>query len=77
MNEEDLPEGWAKKTALASIRSFMNDAQALVELEEAGTFDFFDPERLSAHLEEAGFSLLRTVETFGRPPQGYIYVAGA
>ena len=77
IEKEDLPEGWDKKTALASIRSFMNDAQALVELEEAGTFDFFDPERLSSHLEEAGFSLLMTIETFGKPPQGYIYVAGA
>jgi CheY-like chemotaxis protein/ubiquinone/menaquinone biosynthesis C-methylase UbiE len=77
MEKKDLPEGWDKKTALASIRSFMNDAQALVELEEAGAFDFFDPERLSGHLEEAGFSLLKTIETFGKPPQGYIYVAGA
>jgi ubiquinone/menaquinone biosynthesis C-methylase UbiE/CheY-like chemotaxis protein len=76
MDQKDLPEGWEKKTALASIRSFMNDAQALVELEEAGTFDFFDPERLSDHLEEAGFALLQTIETFGKPPQGFIFVAG-
>ena len=75
-DEEALPEGWKKKTVLASIRSFMNDAQALVELEEAGTFDFFDPERLSGHLEEAGFTLLQRIETFGEPPQGYIFVAG-
>jgi ubiquinone/menaquinone biosynthesis C-methylase UbiE len=77
MEEEALPEGWKKKTVLASIRSFMNDAQALVELEEAGTFDFFDPERLSSHLEEAGFALLQRMESFGEPPQGYIFVAGA
>jgi ubiquinone/menaquinone biosynthesis C-methylase UbiE/CheY-like chemotaxis protein len=77
MEPSDLPDGWDKKRALASIRSFMNDAQALVDLEEAGTFDFFDPEILRGHLEEAGFSLLETIETFGQPPQGYIYVAGA
>jgi len=76
MPGDELPEGWDKKTALASIRSFMNDAQALTELEEAGTFDFFDPEELSGLLEEAGFSLLQTIETFGKPPQGYIFVAG-
>ena len=77
MDPAELPEGWDRKTALDSVRSFMNDAQALVELEEAGTFDFFDPDRLRGHLEEAGFSLLKTVETFGTPPQGYLYVAGA
>jgi ubiquinone/menaquinone biosynthesis C-methylase UbiE len=76
LKTEDLPEGWEKKTVLASIRSFMNDAQALVELGEAGTFDFFDPERLSNYLEEAGFTLLETIETFGDPPQGYIFTAG-
>jgi len=77
MDQADLPEGWDRKTALASVRSFMNDAQALVELEEAGTFDFFDPDRLCGYLEEAGLSLLKTVETFGTPPQGYLYIAGA
>jgi CheY-like chemotaxis protein/ubiquinone/menaquinone biosynthesis C-methylase UbiE len=76
MKPEDLPEGWEKKTVLASIRSFMNDAQALVELGEAGTFDFFDPEQLSGYLEEAGLTLLETIETFGDPPQGYIFTAG-
>jgi ubiquinone/menaquinone biosynthesis C-methylase UbiE/CheY-like chemotaxis protein len=76
MRPKDLPEGWEKKTVLASIRSFMNDAQALVELGEAGTFDFFDPEQLSAYLEEAGLTLLETIETFGDPPQGYIFTAG-
>ncbi len=76
MDEAELPKDWNKKTVLASVRSFMNDAQALVDLEEAGTFDFFDPTRLENHLEEAGFSLLQTIETFGVPPQGYIFVAG-
>jgi CheY-like chemotaxis protein/ubiquinone/menaquinone biosynthesis C-methylase UbiE len=76
MKSEDLPEGWEKKKVLASIRSFMNDAQALVELGEAGTFDFFDPEQLSGYLEEAGLTLLETIETFGDPPQGYIFTAG-
>jgi SAM-dependent methyltransferase len=76
MDQSELPTGWKKQAVLASVRSFMNDAQALVDLEEAGTFDFFDPVRLEDHLEEAGFSLLHTIETFGSPPQGYIFVAG-
>ncbi|MFC2158095.1 methyltransferase domain-containing protein, partial [Acidobacteriota bacterium] len=75
MPEESFPEGWDKQLVLASVRSFLNDAQALVELEEAGTFDFFDPEKLTELLEEAGFQYLQTIETFGDPAQGYVCVA--
>ncbi len=64
-----------KAVLIESIRSFLNDAQALVELEEAGTFDFFDPERLSILLEEAGWEILRSIPTFGDPPQGYVVIA--
>ncbi len=39
---------------LDSIRSFLNDAQALVELEEAGTFDFFDPDKLERAAGRSG-----------------------
>ncbi|MDD8025710.1 MAG: PilZ domain-containing protein [Acidobacteriota bacterium] len=73
--EADFPSDQPKAVLLASIRSFLNDAQALVELEEAGTFDFFDPERLAALLEEAGWESLRTFPSFGDPSQGYIVVA--
>lgn len=75
MPEESFIEGWDKKLVINSIRAFLNDAQALVELEEAGTFDFFDKDNLIALLEEAGFQLCRTINTFGDPPQGYICVA--
>ena len=64
-----------REVLLDSIRSFLNDAQALVELEEAGTFDFFDPEKLDRILEEAGWEPLRTIPSFGEPPQGYVVVA--
>jgi len=47
----------------------------LTELEEAGTFDFFDPEKLEALLDEAGWVSLRRIATYGDPPQGYIVVA--
>jgi len=59
MPENAFPKGWDKKLILSSIRSFLNDAQALVELEEAGTFDFFYPEKLNGLLEEAGFQPTR------------------
>jgi ubiquinone/menaquinone biosynthesis C-methylase UbiE len=75
MSEADFPADRPKSVLLESIRSFLNDAQALVELEEAGTFDFFDPERLTALLEEAGWEPLRTQPSFGNPPQGYLIVA--
>jgi len=75
MPAEALPPEWPKARLLDSLRSFLNDAQALTELEEAGAFDFFDPEKLDELLEEAGWEVLRTIQTFGNPPQGYIVVA--
>jgi ubiquinone/menaquinone biosynthesis C-methylase UbiE len=75
MPENALPPQWPKPRLLESLRSFLNDAQALVELEEAGTFDFFDPEKLSGMLEESGWDQIQSIPTFGTPPQGYIVVA--
>lgn len=73
--EEDFPPERPKAVILESIRSFLNDAQALVELEEAGTFDFFEPDKLTALLEEAGWECLGTRPSFGDPPQGYVVAA--
>lgn len=75
MPEETLPSKMPKSLLLDSLRSFLNDAQALAELEEAGTFDFFDSEKLEALLDEAGWICLRRIATYGDPPQGYIVVA--
>jgi ubiquinone/menaquinone biosynthesis C-methylase UbiE len=75
MPPEALPAKWPKPRLLDSIRSFLNDAQALVDLEEAGTFDFFDPEKLDDLLEEAGWERVKSIPSFGDPPQGYIVSA--
>ncbi|MBN1939103.1 MAG: PilZ domain-containing protein [Candidatus Aminicenantes bacterium] len=75
MPESAFPAPWPKARLLDSMRSFLNDAQALVDLEEAGTFDFFDPDKLAALLETSGFESVRTIPSFGNPPQGYIIVA--
>jgi ubiquinone/menaquinone biosynthesis C-methylase UbiE len=75
MAEEDFPADRPKGLLLESLRSFLNDAQALVELEEAGAFDFFDPERLAALLEEAGWEAEPPRPSFGHPSQGYLVVA--
>ncbi|MCK7527540.1 MAG: hypothetical protein MZV64_63005 [Ignavibacteriales bacterium] len=45
-----------------------------MDLEEAGTFDFFDPETLEALLEETGWEILRIAPSYGDPPQGYVFV---
>ena len=60
---------------LKSIRSFLNDAQALVELGEAGAFEFFEQARLQALLDDAGYDVISTVDSFGSPAQGYVCVA--
>ena len=75
MPEGALPSNWPKSRLLDSLRSFLNDAQALTELEEAGTFDFFDPEKLDRLLDEAGWVSLRKIPSYGDPPQGYVVVA--
>jgi len=75
MPEETLPSKMPKSLLLDSLRSFLNDAQALTELEEAGTFDFFDQEKLDALLDEAGWINLRRIPSYGDPPQGYVVVA--
>jgi ubiquinone/menaquinone biosynthesis C-methylase UbiE/dienelactone hydrolase len=75
MAEEDLPPQWSKRLLLKSMRSFLNDAQALVDLAEEGTFDFFDPEKLKAILDEAGWDCLGLIPTFGTPPQGFVAIA--
>ena len=75
MPAEALPPKWPKQLLLHSIRSFLNDAQALVDLEEAGTFDFFDHMKLEGLLDEAGWETVRFIPTFGDPPQGYVVEA--
>lgn len=75
MPDESLPSDMPKSLLLDSLRSFLNDVQELNELEEAGTFDFFDPEKLETLLDEAGWVTVRRIATYGDPPQGYIVVA--
>jgi SAM-dependent methyltransferase len=77
MPEAALPPDWPKARLLDSLRSFLNDAEALSDLEEAGTFDFFDPDKLDGLLEEAGWTSVASIPSFGTPPQGYIIVAKA
>ena len=75
MPAEDLPPERPKALLMESLRGFLNDAQELVDLEEAGTFDFFDPEKLETLLEETGWEISKVIPSYGAPPQGYVVVA--
>jgi ubiquinone/menaquinone biosynthesis C-methylase UbiE len=77
MPPEAMPPERPKTLLIESLRAFLNDAQELVDLEEAGTFDFFDPEKLEALLEETVWEILRVIPSYGTPPQGYVYVTKA
>jgi ubiquinone/menaquinone biosynthesis C-methylase UbiE/CheY-like chemotaxis protein len=77
MPEEALPPERPKALLMESLRAFLNEAQELVDLEEAGTFDFFDLEKLEGLLEDAGWDIDRVIPSYGDPPQGYVVVARA
>jgi SAM-dependent methyltransferase len=58
-----------------ALRSFMNDASRLLELEENETFRFYDAGELTALVEAAGFRDVRVDESFGDPPQAVVVSA--
>jgi ubiquinone/menaquinone biosynthesis C-methylase UbiE len=59
----------------AEIRSFLNDASRLLDLEEYGKFRFWDADELAALVSGAGLAVERTVASFGRPPQAVVVIA--
>jgi ubiquinone/menaquinone biosynthesis C-methylase UbiE len=66
-----LPEAGGKN--LPSLaRNFLNDAAKILELEEAGAFQLWDPDELSELVLRAGFSRIETQRAFGDPPQGVV-----
>ena len=56
-------------------RVFLNDAARLLQLEEAGRFQFWDGEELAAICERAGFEPLSYELAFGDPPQAVVVTA--
>jgi SAM-dependent methyltransferase len=54
---------------------FLNEASRLLDLEERGWFQFWDPKDLAALVRAAGFKKVRTVRTFGDPPQAVVSAA--
>jgi len=58
-----------------SLRSFLNDAARLLELEERGVFRFWDAPALERLVERAGFEVLQTQAAFGEPGQAIVLSA--
>jgi ubiquinone/menaquinone biosynthesis C-methylase UbiE/dienelactone hydrolase len=58
-----------------SARTFLNDAARLLDLEEQGAFQFWEPDELAALIRGAGFSNLEICSAFGVPPQAVMVVA--
>jgi ubiquinone/menaquinone biosynthesis C-methylase UbiE len=58
-----------------SARTFLNDAARLLDLEEEGTFHFWEEDELAALLRGAAFSNPSVRPVFGEPPHALMAVA--
>jgi ubiquinone/menaquinone biosynthesis C-methylase UbiE/pimeloyl-ACP methyl ester carboxylesterase len=58
-----------------AARRYLNRAARLLDLEERGTFRFFDPPELEKLLRGAGFTTQATIRSLGDPPQAVVLVA--
>ena len=67
--------GIERADLLAAGRSFLNDAARLIDLEEAGQFEFWTAEALVQMLGQAGFAVVETGNGFGDPAQACFVVA--
>jgi SAM-dependent methyltransferase/pimeloyl-ACP methyl ester carboxylesterase len=58
-----------------SLRSFLNDAARVLDLEERGRFRFWDAPELARLVEGLGFRKVKTRPAFGDPPQAIVLSA--
>lgn len=65
-------EGLAGDEIEGSIRSFLNEAARLIDLEEQGLFHFWEPDELVSLVRAAGFESVQTRPCFGTPPQAIV-----
>jgi ubiquinone/menaquinone biosynthesis C-methylase UbiE len=80
---EELKDGLARKRfeaegarqVIKSARTFLNDAARLLDLEEQGAFQFWEPDELAALVRSAGFSNLHVCSAFGVPAQAIMVAA--
>lgn len=72
-----LYDDYSAEELEAAVRSFLNQAASLVDLEEQGLFQFWEADRLAALVRNAGFDVVDTTKSFGDPPQAIIVTAVA
>jgi ubiquinone/menaquinone biosynthesis C-methylase UbiE len=60
-----------------SVRSFLNQAARLVDLEELGLFHFWEANDLVALVQSAGFNAVHVHQSFGDPPQALVVACSA
>jgi ubiquinone/menaquinone biosynthesis C-methylase UbiE len=56
-------------------RTFLNDATRLLDLEEYGVFEFRELSDVLRLVRAAGFSIVKSWNAFGDPPQAYVIAA--
>ncbi len=64
-----------RRSVEPALRSFLNDAARLLDLEEQGAFRFWEPDDLAGLVRRCGFTDVRTTYAFGDPPQAILLSA--
>lgn len=72
---DDALPGVHRAELLAAGRSFLNDAARLIDLEEQGTFKFWDETSFRKLARSGGFDVSGTTLSFGEPGQAIVLVA--
>ena len=72
MPEKELPPGHSRADLLAAARYFLSSASKLLHLQEEGNFQFFDAQRLTEHVLQAGFESVTQILSYGDPPMAII-----
>jgi ubiquinone/menaquinone biosynthesis C-methylase UbiE len=68
----DLDAGDGSEELDALCRDYFSQAARLLDLEEQGTFRFYDDEEIQKLLVEAGFTDVTSLEALGDPPQAIV-----
>ena len=70
--ESELPAGYSRTALIEAARHFLDNACALVRLEEEGIFHFWDGDELAYMAARAGFESVTQHLSFGNPAQAVI-----
>ncbi len=72
--KNELP-GLQQRTLGTSLRNFLNDASKVLDLEEGGSFHFWEASELTRMVAEAGFTDVKSTHSLGDPPQAIVVSA--